>query len=142
MKQQRPVSLLGSVMLATMVASLPAAAQHLSSGAGLPQPMLLRISGFVGGVPPGTLSLGTFTFGVAGKVIALDLSGVQTLNGPLTEGPAALRQFDLYNPNLLLVGDPDILRKLVVAAPHAQITLFGYLHQGAWRMFVVQVDAA
>jgi len=129
-------------MLAIMVASVPAAAQHLSSGAGVPQPLLLRISGFVGGAPRGTLSLGTFTFGFDDRVIALDLSGVQTLNGPLTEGPAALRQFDLYSPNLLLVGDPDILRKLADAAPHAQITLFGYLHQGARRMFVVQVDAA
>ena len=124
-----------------MVASAPAAAQHLSSGAGVPQPMLLRISGFVGGAPRGELSLGTFTLGFDDRVIALDLSAVQTLNGPLTEGPAALRQFDLYSPNLLLVGDPDILRKLADAAPHAQITLFGYLHQGARRMFVVQIDA-
>ncbi|HVO24690.1 MAG TPA: hypothetical protein VMW56_13780 [Candidatus Margulisiibacteriota bacterium] len=140
--KQHPASIVGLAMLAIMVASVPAAAQHLSSGAGVPQPMLLRISGFVGGAPRGTLSLGTFTFGFDDRVIALDLSGVQTLNGPLTEGPAALRQFDLYSPNLLLVGDPDILRKLADAAPHAQITLFGYLHQGARRMFVVQVDAA
>ena len=140
--KQRLASLFGLVMLAIMVASPPATAQHFSSGAGAPQPMLLRISGFVGGAPRGTPSLGSFTLGVDDKVIPLDLSGVQTLNGPLTEGPAALRQFDLYHPNLLLVGNPDILRKLADAAPHAQITLFGYLHQGARRMFVVQVDAA
>jgi hypothetical protein len=138
---QHPVSILGLAMLAATVASVPAAAQHLGSGAGVPQPTLLRISGFVDGAPSGTLSLGTLTFGVDDKVIALDLSGVQTLNGPLTEGPAALRQFDLYSPNLLLIGNPDILRKLADATPHAQITLFGYLHQGARRMFVVQVDA-
>ena len=72
--------------------------------------------------------------------MTLDLSAVQTLNGPLTEGPAALRQFDLFSPNLLLVGEPAILRSLADATPHAQVTLFGYLHQGARRMFVVQVE--
>ena len=140
--KQGTLSILGPTMVAMILASAPATAQHLSSGAGVPQPMLLRISGFVGGAPQGALSLGTFTFGVDDKVVAVDLSAVQTLNGPLTEGPAALRQFDLYSPNLLLIGEPDVLRNLTDAAPHAQVTLFGYLHQGARRMFVVQVDAA
>lgn len=133
-------SLLRLVTLAAVLARLPALAENLGSGAGVLQPLLMRISGFVGGAPEGTPSLGTFTLGVDDRVVTLDLSAVQTLNGPLTEGPAALRQFDLFSPNLLVVGDPEILRTLSDAAPHTQVTLFGYVHPGARRMFVVQVD--
>jgi hypothetical protein len=128
--------------LATALACVPAKAADLGAGAGVPQPLLLRISGFVDGAPEGTLSLGPFALGVGQAVVTLDLSGVQTLNGPLTEGPAALRQFELYTPNLLVVGEPKVLRSLMDAVPHAQITLFGYVHQGARRMFVVDVQAA
>ena len=128
-------------VLTGALACTPAAAENLGSGAGVLQPLLFRISGFVGGAPPGIPTLGPFTFGVDHSVVALDLSGVQTLNGPLTEGPAALRQFDLYSPNLLLVGEQDVLRNLTEAAQHTEVTLFGYVHPGARRMFVVQVDA-
>ena len=138
----RTTFLLCLAALASVLVCLPAQAENLGSGAGVLQPLLMRISGFVDSAPAGAPSLGPFTLGVDDTVVLLDLSAVQTLNGPLTEGPAALRQFDLYNPNLLVVGDPGILRNLTGASPHTQVTLFGYVHPGARRMFVVEVDAA
>lgn len=135
----RTTYIAGLATLAGVLAA-PLAAENLGSGAGVLQPLLLRISGFTGGAPAGTPTLGTFTLGVDKTVVTLDLSGVQTLNGPLTEGPAALRQFDLYTPNLLLVGERAVLRSLTDAAPHTPITLFGYVHPGARRMFVVQIE--
>jgi hypothetical protein len=134
--------IVGLAILASLLAWMPAAAGNLGSGAVVLQPLLLRISGFAGSAPAGIPTLGTFTFGVGNKVVTLDLSAVQTLNGPLTEGPAALRDFELYTPNLLVVGDPALLRSLSDAAPHTQITLFGYVHTGARRMYVVQMETA
>jgi hypothetical protein len=128
--------------LVTLVASTPVAAAHVGSSAGVLEPLLLRVTGFVGGAPDGTPTLGTFTVGVDTTVVTLDLSAVQTLNGPLTEGPAALRQFDLFTPNVLVVGERSLLQQLTDALPHTQITLFGYVHPGARRMFVVQVEMA
>jgi hypothetical protein len=128
--------------LVALLASTPVAATSVGSNAGVLAPLLLRITGFVEGPPSGTPTLGTFTVGVDAAVIRLELSAVQTLNGPLTEGPAALRQFDLFTPNLLVVGDPGVLQQLIDAVPHTQITLFGYVHPGARRMFVVQVEMA
>lgn len=135
-------SILGVAALVTLLASPPVAAAHVGSSAGVLGPLLLRITGFVGRVPDGIPTLGTFTVSVDSTVVTLDLSAVQTLNGPLTEGPAALRQFDLFTPNLLVVGDRGLLRQLAAAAPHTQITVFGYVHPGARRMFVVQVETA
>ncbi len=138
----RATSLLRWATLASLLVAFPARGETLGSGAGVLAPLLMRISGFVDGAPAHAQSLGAFTLGVDDTVVELELSAVQTLNGPLTEGPAALRQFDLFNPNLLVVGDSEILRKLTDAPPHTQVTLFGYVHPGARRMFVVEVDAA
>lgn len=134
--------IVGLTTLASVLAGMPAAAGNLGAGPAVLQPLLLRISGFAGGAPAGITTLGTFTFGVDNQVVTLDLSAVQTLNGPLTEGPAALRDFELYSPNLLIVGDPALLRRFADAPPHTQITLFGYVRSGARRMYVVQMETA
>jgi len=133
-------SILGVAALVTLLAFTPVAAAHVGSNAGVLGPLLLRVTGFVGGAPDGTPTLGPFTVDVDSTVVALDLTAVQTLNGPLTEGTAALRQFDLFTPNVLVVGDRALLHLLTDAVPHTQITLFGYVHPGARRMFVVQVE--
>jgi hypothetical protein len=135
-------SILPVGMLVALLAFTPVAAAHVGSNAGVFGPLLLRITGFVGAAPDGTATLGRFTVDVDTTVVTLDLSAVQTLNGPLTEGPAALRQFDLFTPNLLVVGERGLLQQLTDALPHTQITLFGYVHPGARRMFVVQVEMA
>jgi hypothetical protein len=140
--RQRTVNIFGLATLAGLLAGGPLSAEQFGGSAGVPQPLLLRISGFVGRAPQGTPSLGSFTVGVDHQVITLDLSAVQTLNGPLTEGPAALRQYDLYTPNLLLVGNSNLLRSLTDAMPHTLITLFGYVHPGARRMLVVHIETA
>ena len=138
--KHRALCIVGLATLGGLLVGGLVSAEQFGGSAGVPQPLLLRISGFVGGAPQGTPSLGSFTLGVDHRVVTLDLSAVQTLNGPLTEGPAALRQYDLYTPNLLLVGDSNLLRQLTDAMPHAPITLFGYVHPGARRMFVVHIE--
>jgi hypothetical protein len=138
--KHRTACIFGLAALAPLVACAPVAAESLGSGAAVLQPLLLRISGFTDGAPQGTSTLGSFTLGVDHKVVTLELSAVQTLNGPLTEGSAALGQFDLFHPNLLLVGDRELLRNLAGAMPHTPVTLFGYVHPGARRMYVVQVE--
>jgi len=135
-------SVLAVAALVAQLAFIQVAAAHVGSNAGVLGPLLLRITGFVGSAPDGVPTLGTFTVDVDTTVVTLDLSAVQTLNGPLTEGPSALRQFDLFTPNLLAVGDRSVLRLLIDALPHTQVTLFGYVHPGARRMFVVQVETA
>ena len=130
---------LAALALALVLAT-PASALQFGAGAGVAQPLLLRISGFVGGAPQSVPTLGRFTLGVGKAIVTLDLSAVQTLNGPLTEGPAALQLFDLYTPNLVAVGEEAVLRGLTGAPLHTQITLFGYIRAGARRMYVVQVE--
>lgn len=84
-------SILGLGALVTLLVSTPVAAAPVGSTAGVLEPLLLRITGFVGGAPDAIPTLGRFVLGIATTVITLDLSAVQTLNGPLTEGTAALR---------------------------------------------------
>jgi hypothetical protein len=112
-----------------------------NSGAGVGEPTLLRLTGFIGAPPPGATTLGTVTLGVDHTVATFHLAAVQTLNGALTEGRAALRQTELYNPNLLLAGKADLLRRITSEPPQTKLTLFGYL-SGTRRLVVVQVDAS
>jgi hypothetical protein len=132
---------LGALASVTLAAA-PARAFHSGSGVGLPQPTLLRLTGFVRRGPEGAKTLGPITLGIGHTVLRFDLTAVQTLNGPLTEGRAALQQYDLYHPNLLLVGAPRLLREIRTAPPQTKLTVFGYVHAGAWRLLVVAVRRA
>jgi len=131
----------GWIVVAALLA-LPGtgSAEHPQGGAGPPMPILLRISGFVSSAPAGSQLLGPLTLGVDQAIVTLQLTGVQTLNGPLTEGRAALRQFDLYSPNLLLVGDPKLLAMVRQAPPGTQLTIFGYHHGGDRRLILSNVE--
>jgi len=133
-------STLATAALTLVLTAAPAGAFHFGSGAGLPQPTLLRLTGFVGSAPHGVTTIGAVTLGLDHTVATLDLEGVQILNGSLTEGRSALRAFDLYSPNLLLVGRRDVLRDISGAAEHSKVTLIGYIIPGAQRLLVVEVD--
>ena len=134
-----------NVAMATFAVALTVgtvSASDLGGGTGLPQPTLLRLTGFIGSAPPGAKpTLGRITLGLDHIVTTLDLSGVQPLNGPLTEGRAALRQFDLYSPNILLVGDRALLGSIGAAPLHSKIAMWGYVMPGARRLLVVAVHA-
>ncbi len=118
----------------------PASGQIPGPGAGLPQPLLLRITAFVNAAPPGEQTLGPLTVGLDHTVETLELIAVQMLNGPLTEGRSALREYSLYHPNLLLIGTAEILKQISSAPAQAKLTVFGYIRPGSNRMLVVQVD--
>jgi hypothetical protein len=132
-----------AVRMAALMLLLAGAARafDVGPGVGLAEPPLLRLTGFVGSAPQGTRTFGRETFGVGSRVVTLELTAVQTLNASLTEGPAALRQFDLYTPNLELIGEPSLLERVREAPEHSQITLWGYVMTGAQRLLLVQVDA-
>jgi len=132
------------VLGATMLLLLhgPVCALQFGAGAGVPQPTLLRITGFIGSAPEGVSTLGPVTLGLGNTVATLDVVDVQLLNGPLTEGRSALRHVELYTPNLRLVGAAAVLDGIRQAAPQAKITVFGYLNNGARRLIVVEVHAA
>ncbi len=129
------------IALATLLSCVEAAvAFDTGPGAGIPEPILIRITGYVHTAPSGETTLGPFTLGIDHQIQTLALTAVQMLNGPLTEGPAALRQYWLYHPNILLVGDPELLRAIRSAPPQTKVTLFAYILSGTQRMLVVQVD--
>jgi len=125
--------------LAILAAETPAAEGHQVPGVGTLQTILIRVTGFVNGAPPGVTTLGPLTLGVDHKVETLELTAVQIINGPLTEGPAALRQYWLYNPNLLLIGNSGLLKEISSAPTQTKLTLFAYL-EGSNSMLVVEVD--
>jgi hypothetical protein len=129
------------VALTLALATGTASALQVGSGAGVPQPPLLRLTGFVGSAPDGVTTLGSVTLGFDQTVATLALAEVQTLNGSLTEGLSALRQYDLYSPNMLLVGDRALLQRISDAPPRARITLYGYV-RGTDRLFVVEVQTS
>ncbi|HXQ24443.1 MAG TPA: hypothetical protein VN812_22360 [Candidatus Acidoferrales bacterium] len=134
---------LAGTVFALSFACAPVLAGDLGGGAGLPQPTLLRLTGFIGSAPQGTpTTLGAVTLGLDHTVTKLDLCDVQTLNGPLTEGRAALRQFDLYSPNILLVGDRALIAGISAAPAHSKISVWGYVMPGARRLLVVDVQSA
>jgi hypothetical protein len=112
---------------------------HIGPGVGTLQPILIRVTGFVNHAPEGVTTLGPLTLGVDHKVETLALTGVQVLNGPLTEGPAALRQYWLYDPNLLLIGNSGLLKEISAAPAQTKLTLCAYL-EGSNRMLVVEVN--
>jgi hypothetical protein len=117
------------------------AAQGGHSGVGNLQPTLIRVTGFVSAAPQGVTTLGPLTLGVGHQVKTLALTAVQVLNGPLTEGPAALRHYWLYQPNVLLIGNAGLLREISSAPAQTKLTLFAYV-EGSNRMLVVEVDRA
>jgi len=127
-------------ILLTLTFSARIVSAGFGEGAGVAQPTFLRLSGYVGGAPPDAKTLGTVTLGIDRTVVKLDLTAVQSAGGSLTEGRAALRQTELYNPNLLLVGPPAVLQTISTAPPHTQLTIFGYLNGNSQRLMVVQVD--
>lgn len=133
----RSMAMGGAFLLATGTAA--AQGLHIGPGAGALQHVLVRVTGFVKDAPNGVATLGSLTLGVGHKVETLALTGVQVLNGPLTEGPAALRQYWLYNPNLLLIGNSRLLEEISSAPTQTKLTLFAYL-EGSNRMLVVKVD--
>jgi hypothetical protein len=122
-----------------LLATGTSAAQGAHPGVGNLQPTLIRVTGFVNNAPEGVTTLGPLTFGVGRKVETLQLTGVQTLNGPLTEGPAALRHYWLYEPNVLLIGNAGLLKEISSALPQTKLTLFAYV-EGSNSMVVVEVD--
>jgi hypothetical protein len=124
----------------TMLAAQTYAAEGFRGpSVGTLQPTLIRVTGFVSHAPHGVTTLGSLTLGVGHKVETLQLAGVQTLNAPLTEGPAALRHYWLYNPNILLIGDPRLMDEIRSAPAETKLTLFAYV-EGSNRMLVVRVD--
>lgn len=131
-------AIVATVLTVTFTARIALAG--FAPGAGVAQPTLLRISGYVGGAPPDAKTLGAVTLGIDHTVVTFALRAVQSAGGELTEGRAALRQTELYNPNLLVVGPPALLQQISTAPPHAQLTIFGYLNGNSRRLMVVQVD--
>ena len=117
-----------------------AGAFDVGPGVGLAEAPLLLLTGFVGRAPQGVPTLGTETLGVGSRVVTLELTAVRTLNASLTEGRAALRQFDLYTPNIELIGDPSLLERVRQAPEQTKVTLWGYAFTGVQRLLVVQVD--
>jgi hypothetical protein len=134
-----PSMVIGGALLLQTV-RVPAA-QGLYPGAGNLQPTLIRVTGFVSAAPQGITTLGPLTLGIGHKVQTLQLTAVQTLNGPLTEGPAALRHYWLYEPNVLLVGNAGLLKEIRSAPAQTKLTLFAYV-EGSNSMLVVAVDRA
>lgn len=127
-------------LLLLAVGPLAAVGLEPGPGAGFPLPLLVRITAFVDTAPPGEQTLGPLTVGVDHQVKTLALIAVQMLNGPLTEGRAALRQQSLYHPNFLLIGNPELLQQIRSAPAQSKLTLFGYFRPGSTRMLVVEVD--
>ena len=109
-------------------------------GAGLRVPDLLELSGYITEAPPAAPTIGSVTLGTPDRQTLLLVSKVQVRNNGLTEGISALRGVQLYNPNLRLVGDQELLRTIERAAPQTELTLFGYLNIGSRRLFVVSVE--
>ncbi len=111
-------------------------------GGGSPQPLLLRLTGFVGEPPTNADPMARVTLGIGQRtVVTMALTAIQIMNGPLTEGPAALEPFVLYEPNLLLVGDPALLVRLQTWSPNVPAVVYGYLRGGSRRMVIVAVDS-
>jgi hypothetical protein len=125
--------------LAMLAAQTSAAGGLNGPATGTLQRTLIRVTGFVSHAPQGVTTLGPLTLGVGHKVQTLQLTGVQTLNAPSTEGPAALRHYWLYNPNILLIGDSRLMKEIRSAHAETKLTLFAYV-EGSNRMLVVEVD--
>ncbi len=136
----RSVDVLAGIALVCVFTIGSSRAFQFGPGAGTPQPTLLRLIGFVGSAPDGVETLGSVTVRVDHTMATLALAEVQMLNGPLTEGRAALRQTELYTPNLVLIGSRVLLTNIREAPEHARITVFGYLSGNARRLFVVEVQ--
>ncbi len=140
MRNSRALCITAVALTGLLCCAGAAAAFDTGPGAGIPEPILIRITGYVQTAPSGETTLGPFTLGVGDKIQTLALTAVQMLNGPLTEGPAALRQYWLYNPNVSLVGKPELLRAVRSAPAQTKLTLFAYILSGTQRMLLVQVD--
>lgn len=140
MRISRTPFVVAAALVGSLYSTRLAVAFDTGPGAGIPQPILVRITGFVHSAPAGETTLGPLTLGVDHQTKTLALTAVQMLNGPLTEGPAALRQYWLYHPNILLVGNAELLRAVRSAPAHRKLTLFAYILSGTQRMLLVQVD--
>ncbi len=131
-------ALLMAAILVTAVLS-QGTARAISGAVGKAQTYLLRLRGYVGNAPGDVRVLGALTVGVDAQKLTLQLTEVQTLNGPVTEGRSVLRAFDLYDPNLLFVGDAKLIEQVRQAPVGAYLTVYGYI-VGEQRMLLVEIE--
>ena len=126
-----------AIVVTTVLSQGPAWA--IFGTVGRAETCLLRIRGYVGNAPADARVLGPLTVGIDSKRLTLQLTDVQMLNGPVTEGRSVLRAFELYDPNLLFVGDPQLVDQVREAPPGAYLTIFGYI-VGEQRMLLVEIE--
>lgn len=111
----------------------------ISSMAGRTQTYLLRLRGYVGNAPSDARVLGSLTVGIDSKGLTLQLTDVQTLNGPVAEGMSVLRPFALHDPNLVFIGEPKLVGQVAEAPVGTYLTIYGYI-VSEQRMLLVEVQ--
>lgn len=124
---------------ALLLATGRASALDVGPGATAFAPDLIQITGFVTTAPLGIDTIGSLTLGLPDGVTTLMLERVQLRNNSLTEGRAALRGVELFNPNLRVVGEASLLQAIRQATPQSELVLFGYLNSGSRRLHIVEV---
>ena len=124
-------------VLAIVTGLLPthAAGQRL-----LPNPVMLRMEGFVGPPPKGRREVADLTLGVARQRIQFQVTNATVLSGGTT-ARNVFRQVRPHRPNFTLQGASELIATVANAAPAARLRMVGTWRPGSRQLLLSSVEA-
>src|SRR5262245_34140436 len=125
------------VLLAIVTGLLPttAAGQRV-----LPNPIMLRMDGFVGPPSKGRREVADLTLGAARQDVRFQVTNATVLSGG-TSARAIFAQVRPYRPNFTLRGANELIATVANAAPRARLRMIGTWRAGSRQLHLSSVEA-
>lgn len=106
---------------------------------GLPHPNEIRIEGYVGTAPPGTVPEVRWIVNVAGTEYPLTVTRLQVLVGDVSYSQI-IQQAQPYRVAFILRADTPTLRQFTAVAPGEPIAITAYQRTGSRDLLVARIE--
>ena len=126
--------LVAGLAIVSCVLPLSVAAQRR-----LPSPIMIRIDGYLGPPPSGRHEVADLTLGAARNEVQFQVTDARVITGAMT-AQSVFRQVRPYRPNFRLHGSPDLVARVMTAAPAARLRLIGTWRPGSRQLHLSSVE--
>ena len=107
----------------------------------VPQPIQVRIEGYVGEKPPALVPEVSWVVGCRGRTYAFHVSHIQVLTGDVSP-TNIVTAAEPYRTTFYLHGDAAALTRFASTSPGEKIVLIGYLRTGSRQLLIGRIEAA